>query len=84
MTYCKTPLFEEADLSLEKDVILQEIAGAHDSPDDVVYDLAQAAAYPDQPVGRTILGTEQSVMSIQSNQLKTYMKHPLHSRQEWF
>lgn len=69
----QNPLFEEAELIREKDVILQEIAGVQDSPDDIVYELAQAAAYPGQPVGRPILGTEQSVMSMSADQLRTYM-----------
>ena len=41
----------------EKEVILQEIAGIKDSPDELAYDLIQEAAYPDQPVGRPIIGT---------------------------
>src|SRR5438552_16694229 len=36
--------------------ILQEIAAAHDQPDDLVFDLAQQACYGDHPLGRSILG----------------------------
>ncbi len=51
------PVFDTEELEREKDVILQEIAAASDTPDDLVFDLAQAASYPDHPLGRPILGT---------------------------
>lgn len=70
----QNPLFDEEELLREKDVVLQEIAGVQDSPDDLAYDLVQSAAYPSQPVGRPILGTEHSVMSATSEALKKYME----------
>ena len=45
-------------------MIVQEIGAARDNPDDHVFDLFQEAAYPDQPIGRTILGTVDSVNSF--------------------
>lgn len=65
--------FEADEIERERDVILQEIAATYDSPDDVVYDLAQATAYPDQPLGRTILGTETSVEAITAEELRSYL-----------
>jgi predicted Zn-dependent peptidase len=50
------PAFDAQDLAREKLVIAQEIAEAADTPDDQVFELAQAAAFPDQPLGRPILG----------------------------
>lgn len=50
------PRFDGAELARERDVILQEIAASTDSPDDIVYDYISEAAFPDQPVGRPILG----------------------------
>ncbi len=44
----------------EREVILQEIAGTLDSPDDIAFDLVHDAAYPDQPAGRTILGSRRA------------------------
>jgi predicted Zn-dependent peptidase len=55
------PLFDPADLAKEKDVILQELGQALDTPDDLVFDHLQDAAYPDQPLGRSILGTQESI-----------------------
>jgi predicted Zn-dependent peptidase len=54
-------LFDKAELDREQQVIIQEIGAARDNPDDHVFDLFQSAAFPDQPIGRTILGTIDSV-----------------------
>ncbi len=55
------PTMDEADLAREKQVVGQEIAEAADAPDDLVFELAQDAAFQGQPLGRPILGTTQSI-----------------------
>ncbi|MET0273071.1 MAG: pitrilysin family protein [Phenylobacterium sp.] len=55
------PTMDEGDLAREKQVVGQEIAEAADAPDDLVFELAQAAAFDGQPLGRPILGTTQSI-----------------------
>lgn len=65
--------FDETELVRERDVILQEIAASEDCPDDVVYDLAQEAAFPDQAVGRSIMGTKQSVPGLTPRDLNAYL-----------
>jgi predicted Zn-dependent peptidase len=55
------PSLRADDLVREKPVINQEIAEAADTPDDLVFELAQAAAFAGQPLGRPILGTPRSV-----------------------
>jgi len=52
------PALDPNELEREKGVIGEEIAEAFDTPDDHVFDLLQARAFPDQPLGRHILGTE--------------------------
>jgi hypothetical protein len=56
--------FEQNELDREQQVIVQEIGAARDNPDDHVFDLFQQAAFPDQAIGRTILGTVESVNSF--------------------
>ncbi len=56
-----SPRFDAEDLEREKAVVHSEIGEARDTPDDVVFDHLQARAFPDQPLGRPILGTEDSV-----------------------
>ncbi|WP_332770556.1 M16 family metallopeptidase [Phenylobacterium sp.] len=55
------PTMEAGDLAREIHVVGQEIAEAADTPDDVVFEMAQAAAYTGQPLGRPILGTDASI-----------------------
>ena len=55
------PLFDEPDIEVERGVILQEIGQALDTPDDIIFDWLQEAAYPGQPFGRTILGPAERV-----------------------
>ena len=65
--------FDEEELKREKDVIIQEIGAVDDTPDDLVFDLVSAAAWPDDPLGRPILGTRQSVQSFDPGAIRGYM-----------
>ena len=67
------PRFDPEEMERERDVILQEIASSIDSPEDTVFELAQEAAYPNQPVGRPILGTAASVGLFQRDHLGSYL-----------
>src|SRR5690606_7078620 len=67
-------LFDQEELDREQHVIVQEIGAARDNPDDHVFDLFQSAAYPDQPIGRTILGTVDSVKSFTPDTIRDYME----------
>ena len=66
-------LFDESELEREQQVIVQEIGAARDNPDDHVFDLFQAAAFPEQPIGRTILGTVDSVRDFSADTIRKYM-----------
>ena len=55
------PAMDTADLAREKQVVGQEIAEAADAPDDLVFELAQGAAFEGQSLGRPILGTPPSI-----------------------
>ncbi|MGI9413448.1 MAG: M16 family metallopeptidase [Hyphomicrobiales bacterium] len=55
------PMFDLREMERERQVICQEIGAALDAPDDLVFDLVQSCAYPEQPLGRPILGTIESV-----------------------
>ena len=62
--------FTEADLKLEREVVLSEIGEALETPDDLVFDHLQAVAFPDQSLGRTILGTKESLAALGSASLR--------------
>ena len=65
--------FAEEELERERSVVIQEIAQAHDTPDDVVFDQFQEIVYPDQPLGRTILGPAAQVANYSRDVLADYM-----------
>jgi predicted Zn-dependent peptidase len=66
--------FAEEEIEKEKSVILQEIAQTLDSPDDLIFDDFQRLAYPEQAIGRSILGTPEFVKSVTKAQLEQYMQ----------
>lgn len=65
--------FETNELQREQNVIVQEIGASHDSPDHYVFDLFQGAAFPEQAIGRNILGTVDSVRGFSADDLRAYM-----------
>ncbi|MCP5038372.1 MAG: insulinase family protein [Rhodobacteraceae bacterium] len=67
------PVFDAAEIEVERGVILQEIGQALDTPDDVVFDWLQEAAYPDQPLGRTILGPAERVKAFSQGDLAGFI-----------
>ncbi|HSF93777.1 MAG TPA: pitrilysin family protein [Thermohalobaculum sp.] len=54
----------EADIEVERHVILQEIGQALDTPDDIIFDWLQETAFPGQPMGRAILGPTERVRNF--------------------
>jgi predicted Zn-dependent peptidase len=66
--------FDPEELEREQHVILQEIGAAHDTPDDVVFDRFTETAYRHQTIGRSILGTPETVKSFTSAQLHAFME----------
>ncbi len=65
--------FEAGELAREKGVILQEYAAVEDTPDDVVYDAFTEAAFPDQPIGRPILGRPETIRSFDRAAIEAYL-----------
>jgi len=63
---------DEGELAREREVVLQEIGQARDTPDDIVFDHLQRAAFGDQPLGRPVLGTPESVRAISRDDLAGY------------
>jgi predicted Zn-dependent peptidase len=67
------PTFDPGELKREQHVIVQEIGASEDTPDDIVFDHLQAKAFPKQPLGRTILGTPETVRSFEPSSLRAYL-----------
>ncbi|MDB5645677.1 pitrilysin family protein [Methylobacterium sp.] len=66
-------VFDAGELAREKSVILQEYAAIEDTPDDVVYEAFTEAAFPDQPMGRPIIGTPETINSFDRSAIEAYI-----------
>ena len=66
-------VFADDELARERTVVLQEIGEVNDTPDDIIFDHLQAVAFPDQPMGRTILGPPERVSTFSRDDLLAYM-----------
>ncbi|MGP0059730.1 MAG: M16 family metallopeptidase [Beijerinckiaceae bacterium] len=68
-------IFDTKELEREKGVILQEIGAVEDTPDDLVFDLFNAAAFPGQAIGWPILGTPERVKAFDRTMISAYMQN---------
>lgn len=61
-----------ADVELERDVVLEEIAMRDDDPEDTLGDVFLSAMFGDHPVGRPVIGSVESVSSMTRQQLHSF------------
>ncbi len=68
--------FKQEDIEKEHQVILQEIAGVYDNPDELVYEKFYEVAYQNQPLGRSILGDKKTIAKFNGDSFSAYLaKH---------
>ena len=72
------PSFDAEELEREKSVIEQEIGAAQDTPDDVVFEHLSEMCYPDQSMGRSLLGTPQTLAAFTPGSLRGYLSKHYH------
>ena len=65
--------FAEDELNRERGVIIQEIGMYLDTPDDMIFDYWQEKAYPNQSMGRSILGKTDIIKNISREEVKCFM-----------
>ncbi|UMA63814.1 insulinase family protein [Roseivivax marinus] len=70
----RNPAFDPKEIETERHVILQEIGQALDTPDDIIFDWLQETCYPDQPIGRAILGEAGRVNGYGKADLATFVE----------
>lgn len=71
--FVRAPRFDEQELEREKGVVLSELGEARDTPDDIVFDHLNAACFAEQPLGRPVLGSEQSLAAVQADDLHAWL-----------
>ena len=69
----KNSTFPEEELIKEREVVIQEIKQSIDTPDDIIFDYFQEAAFPNQALGRSILGPAEKVRSFGRETLQNYL-----------
>jgi predicted Zn-dependent peptidase len=67
------PAFDPSEVQREQNVIVQEIGAVADTPDDLIFEHLNEIAFPDQPLGRSILGTAKTVRSFTDGSLRKYL-----------
>ncbi|WP_212524521.1 pitrilysin family protein [Actibacterium sp. MT2.3-13A] len=68
------PVFDPSEIEVERGVILQEIGQTLDTPDDIIFDWLQEAAYPGQALGRSILGPAERVRAFSREDLSGFVR----------
>ncbi|MCA1583897.1 MAG: insulinase family protein [Acidobacteria bacterium] len=68
------PTFSADELEREKKVVLEEIKMVEDTPDDLVHELFAERFWSGHPLGRPILGTPDSVSSLDRPTLQRYFR----------
>lgn len=71
-------LFDEEEMEREKQVILEEIHMVEDTPDDIVHEYLWEAMYPYHPLGQSILGTKETLLSFTREQILEFYKEAYH------
>jgi predicted Zn-dependent peptidase len=66
------PAFDHKELKKERNVILEEIKMVEDTPDDIIFDLFCERFYPNHPLGRSILGTPESLAAFNPTKTRAY------------
>ena len=64
------PLLRDSDLEVERNVILEEIAGVEDTPEELVFDLHARSIWGDHSYGNPVLGTRETVTAITTDDLR--------------
>ncbi|WP_216693243.1 M16 family metallopeptidase [Dietzia psychralcaliphila] len=65
------------DVEIERDVVLDELAGRADDPEDLACELATGAVLGDDPLARPIIGTEESVEALDAETLRSFHRRVL-------
>jgi predicted Zn-dependent peptidase len=66
--------FDPEELERERAVILQEIGQANDTPDDIIFDHFQECAYPEQAMGRPVLGRPEIIRELRRDAVVAYLR----------
>lgn len=72
LTIMMQPSLLEKDFDMEKNVILEEIGMYDDLPSFTAYDMAMATHFENHSLGRSILGTNETITDLTVQQMRAY------------
>jgi len=67
--------FDPVEMEKERKVILEEIKGVEDTPDDYIHELFTNTVWPDNSLGRPILGTKDTIRALKHNDIISYIEN---------
>ena len=67
--------FDPVEMEKERKVILEEIKGVEDTPDDYIHELITNTVWPDNSLGRPILGTKETIKGLKHKDIISYIEH---------
>ncbi len=65
--------FDPIEMEKERKVILEEIKGVEDTPDDYIHEFFTGTVWPDNPLGRPILGTKETIKALRHQDIISYI-----------
>ena len=77
-------LFPEKEIEKEKDVVIEEINSYLDNPSELIFDDFEELIFANQPIGRNILGTPESVKSFSQKSISDFISNNYNTRQMVF
>ena len=69
------PAFRPDEVEAERQVILEEILLREDEPADLVHEVLCDALFPDHPLGREVLGLEETVKAMETGAIRDFFAH---------
>ncbi|KGK90616.1 zinc protease [Desulfosporosinus sp. HMP52] len=66
-------LFDEKEIEKEKNVVIEEIKMYEDSPDELIHDVFSEQVWNDHPLGKPILGTEESIRALSREKIMQFL-----------
>jgi predicted Zn-dependent peptidase len=70
----QTSVLRPADVDAERQVILEEINMHEDAPDELVHDMLSRTLWPQDPLGRPVLGTVRTITDMSRDQVRRFWK----------
>lgn len=67
--------FPSREIIKEKEVIMEEINSFRDNPGELIFDEFEEVIFPDQPIGRNILGNSSSVKSFNHRKILAFIRN---------